>query len=142
VTTHECLSMRIRSLLVALVALTIARPLVAQFPIARITTQTYVAINPLLIPFNIGSMEVESGVATGVTLGAIASYTEADNRRWTSFDGKLRYYPSEIVLQGFSVGLTGGYLRYTGSNRDSTGHHPDVDAGTVGIVTDFNWLLG
>jgi len=133
--------MRIRCLLVALTALAVARPALAQFPRARITTQTYIAIDPLLIPFDIGSVEVESGVAQGVTLGATGSYTEFDDRRWISADAKLRYYPSEIVLQGFSVGLSAGYLRYS-DEPDSAGHRESADAGTIGIITDYNFLLG
>jgi hypothetical protein len=133
--------MHIRGLSVAFLALAVARPAFAQFPAARITTQTYVAINPLLIPFNIGSFEVESGVAPGVTLGGVASYTEADDKRWTSFDAKVRYYPSEVVLRGFSVGLTGGFLKYS-DRVGPEGQRETMNAGTIGIVTDFNWLLG
>ena len=75
--------------------------------------RTYVAFNPLLVPFDIGSVEMETGVAQGVTLGGVGSYTNVDKQRYSSFDLDVRYYPGEVVLRGFSIGLSGGFLRYT-----------------------------
>ena len=75
--------------------------------------RTYVAFDPLLVPFDIGSFEVETGIAPGITAGGVASYTNVDNERYTSVDLNLRYYPGEVVLRGFSVGLSGGFLRYS-----------------------------
>lgn len=103
--------------------------------------RTYVAFDPLLVPFDIGSFEIETGIAPGITLGGVASYTNVDNDRYTSADLNLRYYPGEVVLRGFSVGVSGGFLRY--SNRvGPTNERVSVDAPTLGVVVDYNWMLG
>ena len=65
--------------------------------------RTYVAVNPLGIPFNIAAAEVESAVASGITVGGAASYTALRHDRYTTFDAKLRYYPSEVVLEGLPL---------------------------------------
>jgi len=108
-------------------------------PLIPIPNRTYVALNPLGIPFDIASFEVESAVATGITIGGVASYTDVNNERYTTFEGKVRFYPGEIVLQGFSVGLTAGSLRYS---TPVNGTRETISTPTVGIVTDYNWMLG
>jgi hypothetical protein len=52
--------------------------------------RTYVAINPLGIPFDIASIEVESGVAQGLTLGGQGSYTSLGDDRYSTIDAKVR----------------------------------------------------
>ncbi len=102
---------------------------------------TYIGINPMGIPFDIGSVEVESGVAQGITLGGLASITAVDNDRYVSFDFKARYYPSEVVLHGFSLGLSVGSLRYSTIGGDSA-KRQILTAPTIGVLTDYNWMLG
>jgi hypothetical protein len=109
---------------------------------------SYIGFNPLGIPFDIFTVEAETGVAQGVTIGGLASHISLDDDRYTSFDFKVRYYPGEVVLRGFSLGATAGYLGYstitstttpgfgTGSSRVS------LDTPTIGIIADYNWLLG
>ena len=117
----------------------------AQSSLVPIPNLTYIGINPLGIPFDIGSIELESAVAPGVTLGGLASYTDLDSNRFTSFDFKVRYYPGDIVLKGFSAGLSVGYLRYSNVVKDPI---TDVDerqalsAPTIGVLADYNWMLG
>ena len=103
--------------------------------------RTYVAFNPLLVPFDIGSVEMETGVAQGVTLGGVGSYTNVDKQRYSSFDLDVRYYPGEVVLRGFSVGLSGGFLRYT-NHVGTPETRTSIDAPTVGVLADYNWMLG
>jgi hypothetical protein len=118
-------------------AATLAR---AQTPVLiPIPYRTYVAVNPLGIPFDIASVEVESGVAQGVTVGGQASYTALGDDRYSTIDAKLRYYPSEVVLRGFSLGVSAGRTRFTQRN-DSV--RPDLDFGTIGLLLDYNWMLG
>jgi hypothetical protein len=112
--------------------------------LVRIKNTSYIALNPLIVPFDLGSAEFETGVAQGTTVGAGVSYIDVDDQRYTSADFKVRYYPGEVVLRGFSVGFTAGYLRYSVARAnfpDST-DRATLDAPTIGIVTDFNWLLG
>jgi hypothetical protein len=109
--------------------------------LVRIKNTSYLALNPLIIPFDLGSAEFETGVAQGTTIGGVVSYLDVDDDRFTSADFKVRYYPGEVVLRGFSVGFTAGYLRYSVARADST-ERATLDGPTIGIVTDFNWLLG
>jgi hypothetical protein len=107
--------------------------------------RSYVAINPLGIPFDIGSIEIESGIAQGVTLGGIASYTSLDDDRYTTFDAKVRYYPGEVVLRGFSLGASAGYTHFTTTTccaGNNTSERVSLDFPTVGLLLDYNWMLG
>jgi hypothetical protein len=47
----------------------------------------------------------------------------------------------EVVLRGFSVGFTAGYLRYSVARVESV-NRAVLDGPAIGIVTDYNWLLG
>jgi hypothetical protein len=108
---------------------------------------TYIGINPLGIPFDIFSIEVESGIAQGMTLGASAAHTELDNQRYSSADLKFRYYPSEVVLKGFSIGASAGLLRYSDIVTDfdiggGTQTRQTINTPTLGLLLDYNWMLG
>src|SRR3712207_4214056 len=82
-----------------------------------------VGLNPLGIPFDVFSVEVEGLVGPGVTVGAAGSYNRfggdlgAGGRdpRFSSGDIKVRYYPSEVPFQGFAVGLAVGITSYSSS---------------------------
>jgi len=114
----------------------------------EIPYRTYVAIDPLGIPFDIFSAELENAVANGITLGGAGSYTNLGNDRYTSADFKLRYYPGEVVLRGFAIGASVGYLHYRTSRGIDVGTppgetvHPTLNAPTIGVLVDYNWLLG
>src|SRR4051794_30661119 len=75
-------------------------------PVGRVGTlipipyRTFVAIDPAMIVFDFGSVEVESAVAPGVTLGGTGSITTIDGDRYTTGDFTVRYYPGEVVLRG------------------------------------------
>jgi len=105
--------------------------------------RTYVAVNPLGIPFNIGSAEIESAVASGITLGGAASYTAISHDRYTTFYAKLPYYPSEVVLQGFSIGASVGHSRFSTLVGSPTGDvRSGLDYNTIGLIVDYNALFG
>lgn len=108
--------------------------------------RTYIGINPLGIPFDIFSIEVESGIAQGMTLGVSAAHTEIDNARYSSADFKFRYYPSEVVLKGFSIGASAGLLRYSDIRSEFdftvTQGRQTIDTPTLGLLIDYNWMLG
>lgn len=113
----------------------------------EIPYRTYIAIDPLGIPFDIFSAELENAVAPGITLGGAGSYTELDRDRYTSGDLKFRYYPGEVVLRGFAIGASAGLLHYRRSGSfavDTSGEttNPTLDAPTIGVLVDYNWLLG
>ena len=136
--------MGIRGLIAVLAAAGLARSAAAQTSdrqaLVRIPYRSYVSLNPLGIPFDIFSVEVESGIAQGMTLGAQASHIDVSDQRFSSADFKFRYYPGEIVLRGFSVGASLGVLRYS-DIRDG-GVRESLDAPTFGAILDYNWMLG
>jgi hypothetical protein len=101
--------------------------------------RSYISINPLGIPFDLFSAEVETGIAQGMTLGASASHIEVADERYSSADFKFRYYPSEVVLRGISVGASVGMLRYSDIFADV---RQSLDAPTFGVILDYNWMLG
>ena len=116
----------------------------AQSPLVPIPFRTYVAINPLGIPFDIVSGEFETAIAPGITVGGLASYTSVDDDRFTTFDAKVRYYPGEVVLQGFSLGASLGHTRYAHAENAPSGEviHPEASFPTLGLLVDYNWMLG
>ena len=131
----EHVRVRLAAILIASIA---APQLRAQTPERiPIPYRTYVAINPLGIPFDIASVEIESAVAPGITIGGLASYTRLDHDRYTTFDAKARYYPGEIVLRGFSVGASVGHTRFTTSDTSGAIGYP-----TIGLLVDYNFMLG
>jgi hypothetical protein len=106
--------------------------------------RTYVAVNPLGIPFDIVSAEIESAVAPGITVGALASYTSIDGDRYTTVDGTVRYYPGEVVLRGFSLGASIGRTHFRTKQvlTPTEELHPTADFATLGLLVDYNWMLG
>ena len=132
--------MRARTFLIAGLGLMAAHPLLAQRPARTpIPYTTFVAINPLGIPFNIAAIELESGVANGITVGGVGSYTALEHDRYTTVDLNVRYYPSEVVLEGLSFGVSLGRTHFT-TPVDTV--RKAKDYGTLGLLADYNWLLG
>jgi hypothetical protein len=117
----------------------------AQVPVARgrvpIPTQTYVGFNPLGLPANVFTLELENAVTSGISLGAVGSYIDFNHSRFTTADVKVRYYPSEVVLRGFAIGVSAGVTRYSNVVGDSAVRQ-SLSAPTAGILLDYNWLLG
>jgi hypothetical protein len=106
---------------------------------------SYVAANPIAIAVDIASLELETAVAPGITVGGTASYSSLSDERFTSADFVARYYPGEIVLKGFSLGLSGGYLKYSDlrcCNAGGTSSRASLSAPTIGLALDYNWMLG
>jgi hypothetical protein len=140
--------MRMRGLLVGLAIAVTTRSAVAQVSttgaLVPIANRSYVGINPLGIPFDIFTIEGETGVAQGITLGVAGSHIDVDNDRYTSADFKFRYYPGDVVLRGFSLGATAGYLGYSTPENTPGGFQvrQSISAPTIGIIADYNWMLG
>jgi hypothetical protein len=116
-----------------------------------------VGLNPLGIPFDVFSIEVEGLVGPGVTIGAAGSYNRfggdlgAGGRdpQFGSGDVKVRYYPSEVPFQGFAVGLALGITNYSSSvdianplPGGPTEERHRISAPTLSIEADYNYLLG
>jgi hypothetical protein len=125
---------RLLAVLLCSIASTIGAQVAERIPIPY---RTYIAINPLGIPFDIASAEVETAVAQGITVGGLASYTSIDHDRYTTFDAKVRYYPGEVVLRGFSVGASVGHTRFTTKDVPGALEYP-----SIGLLVDYNFMLG
>lgn len=108
------------------------------------------SINPLGIPFNVFSAEIEGAIAQGFSIAGNGSYTDIGKNepRWTSFEVKGRYYPQEVALSGFSVGLGLGVLKFSDMVYGYEGRPADQPVRvahttpTISIGADYNWLLG
>lgn len=110
-----------------------------------------IGLDPLGIPFDIFSIEAEGAIAPGMTIGGAAGYfAPEDDDRFTSGDLKFRYYPGEVALEGFAVGLGLGITRRSALayNCDPAGPCPteptreEATGPTVSVLADYNFLLG
>jgi hypothetical protein len=140
--------MRTRSVL-ALAAVSLA--LSSSAAHAQESPRQALSINPIGAVFGVYMGEFERSVSRHASVGLAGTYwdsgftdSEASGEiSYTTVDARLRYYPGESRLQGFSVGGTLGYTGLSGSlttvdGRD-TGHVSTMGAG---VSLDYNWLLG
>ena len=141
--------MRLKSLIVLAIttlATVTARAAAQERPSSNaipIPSLTYIGFNPIGLPFDVGTLEAETGVANGLTLGGVASYIDVDNWRFTTFEAKGRYYPGGVVLRGPSVGATLGWSHIAHRvSTDSGAVRNTLSAPTLGILFDYNWILG
>lgn len=111
--------------------------------------QNLVLVNPLAVIFNVYSAEYERVLTRAVTAGVDGTYYGLSGGDYSTADVKLRYYPQEHALSGFSLAATAGFARvtgevscdsynpYNGACIDTARNYP-----TIGIELDYNWLLG
>jgi hypothetical protein len=121
-----------------------ARPATAASSGGVPSDRTHVfAINPLGIPFEIVSVEVEQAIQGAFSIGGNFSYFSPDKYSRSSFELKARLYPNEEAPRAFSVGLGVGAV--------NTREHVMVDvvrtlrdktSPSIGVYVDYNWLLG
>src|ERR1051325_534962 len=107
--------------------------------LVSIPSRTYIGFNPIGLPADIGTSEIENAIAPGIPVGGVASYIDVSDRRFTTFDFKIRYYPWEIVLRDYSIGGSIGYTKF--SNIVQTVRQ-ELSAPTIGIILDRNWVYG
>ena len=107
------------------------------------TRRTAFAINPLGIPFEIVSVELESAVHDAFTLAGNFSYFSPDAFTRSSFEVKGRLYPNERAPRAFSVGVGLGAVN-TRENVavDAVVTKVDKTYPSLGVYVDYNWLLG
>jgi hypothetical protein len=108
--------------------------------------RTFVGANPLGIPFDIVSVEVETAIAPAATVGAVGSYNDIDNTRYSTIDARFKYYPAEVAMRGFSVGASAGWTKFRTPDGNCTpvcsGTAQELSAGTLGVLVDYNWTQG
>jgi hypothetical protein len=118
---------------------------------AQTAPNQYIAINPLGVIFRIYSGEFERRVNPAWSLGLSSTYwggefgdfdTSADVS-YLSVDAKARYYPAGRAFEGFGFGGLVGLTTLSGELRDEEGRTRDRgNAVSIGVVLDYNWLLG
>jgi hypothetical protein len=124
--------------------LTHGRPAVVQPPNGSSESRSRVfSINPLGIPFEIVSVELEAALHDAFTLAGNFSYFSPDEFTRSSFEVKGRLYPNEQAPRAFSVGIGLGAVN-TRENIGSDGlvTKQDKTHPSIGVYVDYNWLLG
>ncbi len=125
----------------ALSVLSISTRVEAQVPARR----SVLSVNPLGIPFEYFSAELERLTSPLVSFGLQGSYFGPDEGSYTTLEGKMRFYPNEEWPRGFSVGLAAGITRVSGRRfdevllRDEEGSETRP---TIGVIVDYNWVMG
>lgn len=112
--------------------------------------RSFFGANPLGIPFDIVSVEAETAVSSAATVGGVVSYNDFDNTRYTTVDARVKYYPGEVAMRGFSVGTSFGYTKFRGGaytsydafGNPTTSADKTLSAPTLGVFVDYNWTQG
>jgi hypothetical protein len=126
----------------------------AQAP-ASIARKQAFTVQPISIIVGVYSAEFERAITPATSLGLGATYwngfvgeTDSTEPSYLSLDAKLRYYPGEQPLRGFSFGVTGGYSSVTTTDCvydvtiGCTSQDRRSGGPTLGFQLDYNWLLG
>ena len=116
-----------------------------------------VSLNPFALFAEYIAGDVEARIAPAWTIGAGGTFNGIDDyNNYRALEAKVRYYPSEKALQGFSVAGTVGFATAKG-NDCSNGCYFTVDGGsrggfsdtrrrvtraTIGTELSYQWLLG
>lgn len=103
-----------------------------------------ISIQPINAVFTAYSAEYERQAATVVTLGIGGTFLNTgdgiDEVTYKSADFKLRFYPNGTALTGFSFGGTAGVSSLSGT--DFNGNKASVSGPSLGVLLEYQWLLG
>jgi hypothetical protein len=97
------------------------------------------SINPyaVLVPYIAGDFETRIGKG-GATLGIGFGYAAIERQDdYLALEAKLRYYPSEVALRGFSVAGGIGFASVRDSYERRRSTYP-----TIAADLSYQWLLG
>ncbi len=102
-----------------------------------------VTFNPFaaLATYFAGDVELRTAPNLTVGLGASSVGIE-DYNNYRAVDLKLRYYPSEHALQGFSIAGTTGISTASGIVNFQTNEKRRFTRPTIGTELSYQWLLG
>ncbi|HEX2723775.1 MAG TPA: hypothetical protein VHM24_12740 [Gemmatimonadaceae bacterium] len=102
-----------------------------------------VSANPIGILFQWYNGEFEHALSPTVSLAAAGTSFDFEDVNYTAIDGIVRYYPGARALHGFSVGASAGFVRlYEEYDNCPQCEEEDESAFTVGVRTDYVWILG
>lgn len=133
--------MKLRNACIALTAIA----LVSMSAHAQVTVPKNVfSIQPLSAMFRVYSVEYERAASKAVTWGLGTTLFRVGDSgsdvNYTSAEFKLRYYPAEVALQGFSFGGAVGLSSVNGTN--DSGGDETVTAPSLGVLLEYQWLMG
>ncbi len=109
-----------------------------------VAPRNVISIQPINAVLTAYSAEYERQSGSAVTLGVGGTYFNAgsgvDEVTYKSADFKLRYYPNGTALMGFSFGGSAGFSSISGT--DLNGNNATVSGPSLGILLEYQWLLG
>ena len=136
--------MRNRVLILAAMAVMPLAAASAQQVPAPAAPHNVISIQPLDAVLTVYSAEYEHQAGAAVTLGVGGTFVNAgdgiDEVTYKSADLKLRYYPNGTALMGFSFGGTAGFTSVSGT--DFNGTKTSVSGPSLGVLLEYQWLLG
>jgi hypothetical protein len=105
-----------------------------------------VTLNPFAVFAEYFAGDVEFKAAPAVTIGAGGSVSSTNNfDGYGAIEAKVRYYPGEKALQGFSVAGTVGVASAKEENYDFTRDvltRTRVSRPSIGTELSYQWILG
>jgi hypothetical protein len=120
-------------------------------PLTAASTQEFVgpsnvlSFQPINAVLEAYSAEYERKVGQAVTVGIGGTYWNPgdgiDELTYSSGDLKLRYYPQERALMGFSFGAMVGYTSVSGTNG-TDGSDESASGASFGFLLEHQWLMG
>jgi hypothetical protein len=106
-----------------------------------------VSANPIGLLFEWYNGEYEHALSSTASIaiaGSSFDFGDGAKDRYTVIDGIVRYYPSGRALNGFSVGMSAGFVDRD-HDRDCIEFGCSDDSGTaatIGVRGDYVWILG
>jgi len=139
---HPRYRRRFRGAALSLFAMTLPACRLLGQPVPANRTHVF-AINPLGIPFEIVSVEVEQAFQSAFSIAGNFSYFSPSDYTRSSFEVKGRLYPNEEAPRSFAVGLGVGLVNTREHVTDNaTETLRRKTSPSIGVYVDYNWLLG
>lgn len=139
----------LRRLPIVALALLVATSLHAQQRRVRIDPdirKSIITLNPFAIFAEYLTGDIEVKVAPMVTVGAGGSFAGGNFESYRTLEAKVRYYPAEKALLGFSVAATlgvGSAMGYEyGNTQVSNPSERRLTLPSVGTELSYQWILG
>lgn len=116
-----------------------------------LTPSRFISTNPFLPLFGYFSAEYEQRVKSNVAFAISASHVKFDEK-YTNVDAKLRLYPNDKALEGFSIASSvgiawierdGQYVcDFTAGGICATDNGRNFSTPSFAIEIGYQWLLG
>lgn len=129
-------------IMIAAVTLATGSPVLAQATATAPARKTVITFNPFALFAEYVAGDVETTVSPSVTIGIGGSAVGIrDFNNYRALEAKVRYYPNELALQGFSVAASAGVATARGDSGGQ-GTSTRFTRPTIGTELSYQWLLG